>query len=402
MPVPSLLTDLSTTAASNSPSGSDNVFPDLDNYIRALSAFVSSVATNSATNGFTQPYLPAANPTYTGTLTGGTGVVNLGSGQFYKDASGNVGIATATPGARLEVAGSGSATEVRLRSTDTTPANLRAYVNAVEVGKISFLTGNNLSFETGGTERMRLDASGNLGVGVTSPVVRLDVNGAARIRAASQLQFFNADNTSGASIQNSGTTATDALTFNTTATERMRIDANGNVLVGTTTASAKLYVSGVAATGLTARFDSTNNNTIPVFQLITADTTGDSRWQEFYSNGSTLRGSIDYNRAGGLVRYNTTSDYRAKDIFGPVQNPGAAIDALKVYEGQMKGATQSRPMLVAHEAQAVAPYAVTGTKDAGDADGQPVYQQIDTSSLVPLLLAELQTLRARVAALEAA
>jgi hypothetical protein len=59
-------------------------------------------------------------------------------------------------------------------------------------------------------------------------------------------------------------------------------------------------------------------------------------------------------------------------------------------------------MLIAHEAQAVAPYAVTGTKDAVDADGNPIYQQIDTSSLVPLLLAELQSLRARVAALEAA
>lgn len=47
--------------------------------------------------------LNAANPSYTGTLTGGTGVVNLGSGQFYKDASGNVGVGTAAPGSRLDV-----------------------------------------------------------------------------------------------------------------------------------------------------------------------------------------------------------------------------------------------------------------------------------------------------------
>lgn len=115
----------------------------------------------------------------------------------------------------------------------------------------------------------------------------------------------------------------------------------------------------------------------------------------------TARGSITYNRTGGLVAYNTTSDYRAKDIIGPVQNPGATIDALKVYEGRMKGATQSRPMLVAHEAQAVAPYCVTGEKDAVDDDGEPVYQQMDVASLVPLLLAEVQSLRARIAALEA-
>jgi hypothetical protein len=122
----------------------------------------------------------------------------------------------------------------------------------------------------------------------------------------------------------------------------------------------------------------------------------------FYTgdSGQTFRGSIEYNRGTGLVAYNTTSDYRAKDILGPVANPGATIDALKVYEGQMKGATQSRPMLVAHEAQAVAPYSVTGEKDEVNEDGTPKFQQMDVSSLVPLLIAEIQSLRARVAALE--
>jgi len=67
----------------------------------------------------------------------------------------------------------------------------------------------------------------------------------------------------------------------------------------------------------------------------------------------------------------------------------------------MKGATIERPMLIAHEAQAVAPYAVTGTKDEVDADGNPKYQQMDVSALVPLLIAEIQSLRARVQTLEA-
>ena len=47
-----------------------------------------------------------ANVSYTGTLTGGTGIVNIGSGQIYKDASGNVGIGTNAPGYKLDVAGS--------------------------------------------------------------------------------------------------------------------------------------------------------------------------------------------------------------------------------------------------------------------------------------------------------
>jgi len=84
-----------------------------------------------------------------------------------------------------------------------------------------------------------------------------------------------------------------------------------------------------------------------------------------------------------------------------VTNSGELLDVLKVYNGKMKDATVERPMLIAHEAQEVAPYAVSGEKDAVDKDGKPIYQQIDVSSLVPLLIAEIQSLRQRVAELEA-
>jgi hypothetical protein len=118
----------------------------------------------------------------------------------------------------------------------------------------------------------------------------------------------------------------------------------------------------------------------------------------FATEGSdTTRGSIVYNRAAGLTTYATTSDYRAKDIYGPVTDSGALIDSVPVYIGKMKGATQERPMFIAHEVPA---YAHTGEKDAVDADGNPVYQQMDASALVPVLWAEIQNLRARVAALE--
>jgi hypothetical protein len=66
MPVPSLITDLSTTAATNSPAGSENVFPNLDDYLRAQAAFLASVRDNSG-NGWVSPYLALAG----GTLTGG-------------------------------------------------------------------------------------------------------------------------------------------------------------------------------------------------------------------------------------------------------------------------------------------------------------------------------------------
>jgi len=135
--------------------------------------------------------------------------------------------------------------------------------------------------------------------------------------------------------------------------------------------------------------------------LWNSDTSGNNYFAEFNTEGTiTSRGSITYNRGGGLVAYNTTSDYRAKEVYGSVANPGATIDTLQVYTGKMHGATMERPMLIAHEVQAVAPYAVSGVKDAVNEDGTPKYQQMDVSSLVPLLIAEIQDLRKRVALLE--
>lgn len=139
----------------------------------------------------------------------------------------------------------------------------------------------------------------------------------------------------------------------------------------------------------------------PIYLAWNSATSNDNSFMAFGTEAAyTFRGSITYNRAGGVVAYNTTSDYRAKDVYGPVTDSGLVVDSLQVYRGKMHGATTERPMMIAHEMQAVTPYAVTGQKDAADENGNPIYQQVDHSTLVPLLIAEIQSLRARVLALE--
>jgi hypothetical protein len=71
MAVPTTFADLSTTAASNSPAGGDNVLPDLDNYLRISFAMLASVKANTATNGWVSPYATIASPTFTGAVTFG-------------------------------------------------------------------------------------------------------------------------------------------------------------------------------------------------------------------------------------------------------------------------------------------------------------------------------------------
>jgi hypothetical protein len=240
----------------------------------------------------------------------------------------------------------------------------------------------------------------------------IDANSGSFIGTYSNNYFgFQTNNTERARISSDGTFrvkgagtagSTDAFQVSGSApADAARITSGGDLLVGTTSQTLGTARLCVSSSGLTTVSTTSTSAESPYASFNTA-TSGNNQFMWFYTgdSGQTFRGSIEYNRGTGLVAYNTTSDYRAKDILGPVANPGATIDALKVYEGQMKGATQSRPMLVAHEAQAVAPYSVTGEKDEVNEDGTPKFQQMDVSSLVPLLIAEIQSLRARVAALE--
>jgi hypothetical protein len=255
------------------------------------------------------------------------------------------------------------------------------------------------------TQAMTLDASGNLGVGITNPGFRVDF----RVGSTGNIANFS-DGTQNLTIGTaSGSVgyvngAAGVLGLYTSGTERARITSGGDLLHPPTTTTAYFdskanFYSPSTYAPFGGRQGGGAGSTVGVFWH--EATSGDNSFTLFVTDTTPVeRGSITYNRAGGLVAYNTTSDYRAKDILGPVQNPGTTIDALKVYNGKMKGATVERPMLVAHEAQEVTPYAVTGEKDAVNDDGTPKYQQMDVSSLVPLLIAEIQSLRARVAQLE--
>ena len=272
-----------------------------------------------------------------------------------------------------------------------------------------------LQLQTTGTAAVTIDASQNVGVGTASPATKLNIVGDnTAFRGQLSLQTSSASNYAqitfydrttlqaqiyqdyGAQTFNILNVAATPMLFWTANTERMRIDSSGNLLVGTTTSSGRATISetGTANTLIVA------NSTVDYYPLVLHNkaTSGNNLFSIFLTDAGTSRGSITYNRAAGLVVYATTSDYRAKDIISPLSNSGEVIDSVPVYMGKMKGATQERPMFIAHETP---DYAHTGEKDAVDKDGNPVYQQMDASSLVPVLWAEVQSLRKRLTVLEA-
>ena len=101
-------------------------------------------------------------------------------------------------------------------------------------------------------------------------------------------------------------------------------------------------------------------------------------------------------RSTTAVAYNTSSDYRLKEDVAPMTGALATVAQLKPVTYKWKADGSDGQGFIAHELQAVVPECVTGEKDAVDADGNPVYQGIDTSFLVATLVARIQELKAIV------
>jgi hypothetical protein len=313
--------------------------------------------------------------------TSGDAIVCSSTGDFY------VG-STVTPQFKIERA-TGNATI----TGDLTVRTTGLVVNATGVGIGSATTGSKFYlYDAGAVSAQIVSALG----GGSNLLLTANATGGEMNMLNGLVLLFKTANTERYRIASDGTS-----TWSVAGTTAMTLNSTG-LLVGTTSALASgstFQNLGINRQVLTLKGDTAVSYTSGIWN---ASTTGDALFQYFATETSlTVRGGISYNRAGGLVAYNTTSDYRAKDIIGPVSNSGSLIDSLKVYVGKMHGATIERPMLIAHEAQEVAPYAVTGLKDEVDADGNPKYQQMDVSALVPVLIAEIQSLRARVQTLEA-
>ena len=119
----------------------------------------------------------------------------------------------------------------------------------------------------------------------------------------------------------------------------------------------------------------------------------------FRNSSGTSCGSISC--ATSLTAYNTSSDYRLKESVQPLTGGLTRVNALKpsIYKWKVDG--KSGEGFIAHELAETVPLAVTGEKDAVDADNKPTYQGVDLSKLVPILVAAIQELTARVQTLEA-
>jgi hypothetical protein len=479
---------------------------------------VTSVAASGGTTGLTftgSPITSSGTITLAGTLNvanGGTGATSLTSGYVLKgngtsavsagviyDDGTNIGIGTSSPSSKLHIANSTAADTFFRSSNSLTTSQFGTEGSGAT--RLLNDSANPMIFYTNAAERMRIDSSGNVGIGTSSPAVKLDVGGDI---LTSTNTFFSSNlyysggwkyrgNGYGGLIKPAGTDG--SFTFlmagnNTsgagaaaTATEYMRVASGGNVAVGNSNAAPKFSVttggaftwgsawdgnvvvfggngagSGAGSGGLGIAYDDTNGcimgpgtpgvawrplkfysdylsfSTNGSTERMRIDTSGNvlvgttqvnpalsstrgcsinlgyanfcrngpviyatnlstGGLLEFRANGSSLVGSISV--TGSATAYNTSSDARLKHDIVDAPEASSLIDAINVrsFKWNADDSEQAYGM-IAQELLEVVPEVVYVPED------EEMMMGVDYSKLVPMLIKEIQSLRARVAQLE--
>ena len=328
--------------------------------------------------------------------SGGSGISTIGG------TSGTTQLAfqvNATEGMRLTSTGLGigtssPATGVHLnRASGNTYYRAQNNLTSADFGVDSAGAGilwNNgnypLAFGTNNTERARITAAGDVGIGTSSPGNKFAVLSADNTEATG-IASFTANNGSQA-VQIGynwvgGASASQPLRFLLNATERARIDSSGNLLVGITSAALSDSTSFVFATAGAANGIVNHPN----------GSASGNPYFYFGYNGSSI-GTITQSGTTAVL-YNVTSDQRLKDNIQDAAPASSLIDALQVRQFDWKSdASHQRYGFVAQELVTVAPEAVHQPADPKE------MMAVDYSKLVPMLVKEIQSLRQRLAALE--
>jgi len=299
------------------------------------------------------------------------------------DSSGNVGIGTSSPSGRVHAVSAPGTVQVKWSDATNGTANLDT------ASGVSRVWSNvALAFGTGAesfTERARIDTSGNLLVGTTSNGSGAKMKIATATRTA---KFFDLEAIGGENwiIDNNNTSgSTDLLGFYASGSTGMYLSDTGNLLVGTTSLTA-------GNSKLTVKADGSGNSGI------SANSAGTGAYNIIsIENGNGQVGRIQTN--GSATSYLTSSDYRLKESISPMVGALAKVTALKpcIYKWKVDGADGEG--FIAHELAEIVPSCVGGEKDAVDAEGNPVYQGIDTSFLVATLTAAIQEQQALIQSL---
>ena len=243
--------------------------------------------------------------------------------------------------------------------------------------------------------------TGNIGIGTsTAPTARLTATGTTTGYGSALINIR--------AMQNDGLTLGTPMLFAghrylgnqdnnsgvidvPSATGRMSMCLAGNVMLSYSSTQVGIGVasnsSGFGENNTRAAIWAYSGNSLEINDPASATSTA-----IYFRSGGGNRGTITTTSGG--TAYNTSSDYRLKENIVDLPNALSTLAQLKPRQFSWKETGNTTTGFIAHELAEVCPHAVSGTKDAVDANGNPQYQGIDTSFLVATLTAAIQELKA--------
>lgn len=323
--------------------------------------------------------------------------------------AGNVGIGTTSPAYKLDVKGEVLLTPTSgynvLFQNNGTTLRMNYLNDALSANVSAAYRATDFIWQKGdGTETMRLNSSGNLGIGTTtfvSSVFKLQVgDGTADTRA-----LFNPSNAYALGVSNSnsntyylgvaasGTTSSLQIYNASAASTPITLTYNSALYINTTTnpvtdnATPQLgLLAGSGTDAVNIKHIQNGNNTLNLWQT---GTTEHSAIAFYKGDTQTNRGLIKVNTSG--TTYTSVSDYRLKENIVPLENGLDRVLQLKPSKFNWIETGNETEGFIAHELQEYFPDAVTGEKDAiYESTGNIKPQSVDYGRITPLLVKAIQ------------
>ena len=266
-----------------------------------------------------------------------------------------------------------------------------------------------INFITNNSERMRIDSSGNVGIGTSSPATKLQVSaGRTTLNANNEAFALMVNNGSATNGYYIGSSGANTLNFsNSSGVETMRIDSSGNLLVGNTAAqdaerlgvyrtdNERTFQVRNSVAGLTANIVSlqaSGTSAASTFKFLQCEA-GAGFTQQFYVRGD-----------GTLFAQNTTvqsiSDERLKENITNAADGLDVISALRPVRFDFKkgfgNEKKNQLGFIAQEVEQVFPEAVDVWGNSDDSENP--YKSVGTGALIPVLVKAIQELNAKVEA----